>query len=159
MICELCGKEVEELYKTIVEGSTLSLCKECSSFGKVIGKETQGSKEANPKQPQVVSTRQASPIEETNEFIVPNYSKIISQARQRLGIKQEDAAKKLSEKVSILHNLETGRREPSIPLARKLENFYQIKLIEISKEQRVEKPKKSSEEITLGDVITIKRRK
>jgi putative transcription factor len=76
-----------------------------------------------------------------------------------LGIKQEDAAKKLSEKVSILHNLETGRREPSIPLARKLENFYGIKLIEVSKEEKIEKSKSNSEEITLGDVITIKKRK
>jgi putative transcription factor len=159
MICELCGKEVEELYKTVVEGSTLSLCKECSSFGKVIGRQSQKSQEPAPKQPQAVSTRQASTIEETNEFIVQNYAKLISQARQCLGIKQEDAAKKLSEKVSILHNLETGRREPSIPLARKLENFYGIKLIEVSKEEKIEKSKSNSEEITLGDVITIKKRK
>ena len=159
MICELCGKNVEELYKTIVEGSTLSLCKECSSFGKVVGIENQKPQEPVQKQTQFVNTKQTSSIEETNEFIVPNYPQIISQARQRLGIKQEDAAKKLSEKVSILHNLETGRREPSIPLARKLENFYSIKLIEISKEEKIEKPQTSSEEITLGDIITIKKRK
>ena len=159
MICELCGKTVEELYRTAVEGSSLSLCKECSSFGKVIGKETKGPAKLLQKQIQKNPISPKSTLEETNEVIVQNYATLISQARQRLGIKQEDAAKKLSEKVSTLHNLETGRREPSIPLARKLENFYQIKLVEISKEERIEKPKTNSEEITLGDVITIKRRK
>ncbi|HOI18732.1 MAG TPA: multiprotein bridging factor aMBF1 [Candidatus Woesearchaeota archaeon] len=159
MICELCGKNVEELYKTVVEGSTLSLCKECSSFGKVIAKETNTPKEHLRPQIEKSTITQKRTVEETNEFIVKNYSKLISLARQRLGIKQEDAAKKLSEKVSILHTLETGKREPSIPLARKLENFYGIKLVEISKEEKIENTKSKSEGITLGDIITIKKRK
>ena len=54
----------------------------------------------------------------------------IRNKRDELGLKQEDFAKMLNEKESIIHKLETGEFKPSLKLAKKLEKKFGLKLIE-----------------------------
>ena len=91
------------------------------------------------------------------ETIVPGYGRIIKKKREELGLKQEDFARKINEKVSLIHNIESEHFEPSINLARKIERFLKIKLVEQFEEQLSGKSKKltSTDEMTIGDIIKI----
>lgn len=62
--------------------------------------------------------------------IVENYGEIIRNARMKIGLSQEEFAKQLSEKITIIKRIEQGNFKPSIELARKIEKFLKIKLIE-----------------------------
>ena len=57
-----------------------------------------------------------------------DYSKVIKDARETLGITQEDLGRKINEKPSMISHLETGSMKPDDLLARKLEHFLKIQL-------------------------------
>ena len=155
MGCDLCGKE-GELFKVEVEGTTLNVCKDCSNFGKVISKVEP---EPTPKERRKIQKQQAI-VEEEPEVIyeiVSNYASLIRKNREKLKLKQEELAKKIAEKASVVNNLESGKFKPSLKLAGKLEKFLNIKLIEEVEVKDVAKSKKSSNEaMTLGDMIKLK---
>ena len=151
MNCEMCGKETE-LQKAIIEGVEMNVCAQCGKFGRVVRRlrveETAGKqakKEAEEEEPEVV------------ESIVGDYTGIIKKAREKTGLKQEDVAKKINEKESVIHQIESGHFKPGLALARKLEKFFHIILVE---KVTVEKGKKKSNEddegMTIGDMIKIK---
>lgn len=148
--CEICGKE-DELYDTIIEGTRLNVCSKCSKFGKVMKKQV-------IKEERIIKTRkieEKKPGIETVELINPTYSELIKRKREKLGLKQIELAKKIAEKESLIHKLESGHVEPSIAVARKLEKFLGIKLI---REEEIKKMqlKTKSENLTIGDIIDVK---
>jgi putative transcription factor len=73
-------------------------------------------------------------------------------------LKQEELAKKIAEKESVIHKLESGSIIPAIPLARKLEKFLRIALVETIEVDSPETSdrRSSSDGLTLGDLIRIK---
>jgi putative transcription factor len=149
--CDMCGKE-SMLFRTDVEGSTLNLCKECSRFGKVMAP-------VKVAKPVVKKVIRAPPKEEEYVLgIVENYGDLIKNKREKLEIKQEDFAKQLNEKVSLIHKIETGQFEPPLGLARKIEKFLHISLIERQelKHTKAEAPK--GEHFTIGDFIKVRRK-
>ena len=142
--CELCGRS-EDLVKAIVEGSLLNVCKNCAKFGKAI---------TLKQQPQVI--RQIK--QKTNEIINvinPEYPKRIKEAREKLNMKQEDLAKKIDEKVSVIHKIETGNVQPTMLLAKKLERTLNIDLIEVYQETN-EKLNLKDRGLTIGDLVNQK---
>lgn len=156
MQCEMCGKKEEELYKTIVEGVKLAVCQKCASFGKIISRII--TEEEKPK-----TNTQRQPIireeKELVETIVENYAEKIKKKREDIGLKQEELAQKIAEKESIIHKIENGKIVPQIKLARKLEKFLGIRLVET--EEAEENPtgaKGTSEGFTIGDMIKIKKK-
>ncbi|MDP7457542.1 MAG: helix-turn-helix domain-containing protein, partial [Candidatus Woesearchaeota archaeon] len=66
-------------------------------------------------------------------------------------------AKKINEKVSLIHHIETGKTEPSIALAKKLERFLNISLVKQDEQIPVHIEKSSSEAMTIGDMIKVKK--
>jgi len=150
----MCGKETN-LFKTDVEGSVLSLCKECSKFGKVIS-----TLRVEPKKVKKKKTTQTTKPkeEETILSVVSDYGDRIKKKREQLGIDQEEFAKKINEKKAIIHKIETGHFEPPMGLARKIEKFLHITLIEMEdiKPEKIDHQKGDS--FTIGDFIKIKRR-
>ena len=97
------------------------------------------------------------PEEEKISLLVDDYPQIIKKSRESIGLTQKDFANKINEKESVIHKIETGTLEPSLELAKKLEKFLKIKLIEEHEESH-EKFKKSKEEgFTLGDFIHVKK--
>lgn len=147
--CEMCGQE-NNLISAEIEGIDMSVCHKCAQFGKIKGvsrNETQILKRFSQK------PVRSEPHLEFNERIVPDYSQKIREARERLGLKQEDFAKKINEKESILHKMETGSFKPSIPLARKLEKLLGVQLIQSVEEEKVPIAQASSEGFTIGDLI------
>jgi putative transcription factor len=153
----------DKTYRIEVEGSMLNVCERCSSFGKVVGKVKhelpEKKKKKIEKAIEKLAEEKARKETESVQLIVDGYSKIIKSAREKTGLKQEELAKKIAEKESIIHKLESGIMKPDIPLARKLEKFLRITLVEsIEVSDDVEKKRSSSEGLTLGDLIKIKSR-
>ena len=157
MNCELCGKDAE-LYLAEVEGTMLSVCNNCKKFGKVIKKiavETPRQEKDKARGAKIVKV----PEKELIEVIVPNYAELIKKKREKLGLKQKDFAKLISEKESLLSKIETREMEPSVALARKLERILKIKLVEVLEEAAVEKKEAKGEELTIGDLVKVKSKK
>ena len=128
----------------------MDLCKSCSGHGKVIRRV----EEFIPKQKKVVETK-----EEKEEAIVKDYAQKIMMARQRSGLTQEDFAKNINVKLSVLRHLESGKMAPVLKLARRLEKELDIQLVEAQKTEKEEFTSDRTGEITLGDMIVIKKKK
>jgi putative transcription factor len=156
MLCDICGSK-EATARALIEGTEMSVCSGCSSFGKVVSAIRHEQPTKNKKT--AVEHEQKPLVKgrgELVQMIIPDYGSIIKNRREKLGIKQEDAAKKLCIKESLLHKIETGAFEPNIELARKLEKFFGVKLVEQVEEQRMAAAKTDSEEFTIGDFIKVK---
>ncbi len=152
MNCEICGK-TEALYNVSIEGTELKVCRDCVKYGKVME-----SLKTNTAQPQ----RHFQPLpkieqQEEEETIIENYSVLIKNAREKLGLSQEDFAKKINEKVSLVHKLETGAFEPPIEMAKKIERFLRIRIVAKAEEAKEKPSKKTSDVLTIGDVLKIKK--
>ena len=140
MNCELCGKR-KELVLALVENSEMKVCSDCAKFGKVLRE----IKEVEEEEKKVEE-------EEFVEGIVEDYSKLIKDKREKMGLKQEELAKKLNLKESIIHKIEIGDLEPSIELSKRLENFLRIKLI-TEYNVKYKKIGVNDRVMTLGDLI------
>ena len=114
MQCELCGKNTA-LFKAEIESVEMSVCSDCTIFGNILNKRRL----------------------EIREEIVENYGKLIKQAREKLNLNQEELAKKLNEKESLITKLENNSISPSIELARKIEKQLNISLISVSEEENI----------------------
>jgi putative transcription factor len=154
----------DKVYKVEVEGSILNACERCASFGKIVGKIRHEEPEKKKKQEKALAQASASlktmKSTETVQIISPNYSTAIRKAREKLGLKQEELAKKLAERESMIHKLESGSAKPNLDLARKLERFLRISIIEeVEMESSgADEKRKPSDSLTLGDLIHIKQK-
>lgn len=146
MKCDMCGSE-GKLYQAVIEDAELNVCHECSKFGKVIGvvKQNEVDNEA------VKASKESKP--EIMEMIVQDYAEKIRKKRGSLGLKQEEFAKKISEKESLIQKIEAGHFEPSIVLAKKIGKFLKIKLTEEYEETHEKQVQSKTGSFTLGDFI------
>ncbi|TKJ17361.1 TIGR00270 family protein [Candidatus Woesearchaeota archaeon B3_Woes] len=149
-LCDMCGKETR-LRAALIEGTELNVCEKCGKFGKTIRKNNyiHQTKKTRIKEKEIE--------EEVIERIVKDYGNLIKDAREKINLKQEDFAKKINEKVSLIHNIESGHHEPNIKLAQKIEKFLKIKLIEEGKLEKTELKTTKSETLTIGDLIKLKK--
>ncbi|MBW2992575.1 multiprotein bridging factor aMBF1 [Candidatus Woesearchaeota archaeon] len=147
----MCGKEIEDYYRARIEGTILNVCENCVKFGKIIESVKSAPKEEIKEQQKA----EKPPEPEIVEELVEDYAQRIKNKREKLGLKQEDLAKKINEKESIIQKIESGHFTPSIKLAKKLERFLEIKLIEEVEESGLVVAHKASsgEGFTLGDFV------
>ena len=83
-----------------------------------------------------------------------DYDQRIRSARESTGMSQEDLAKKLNEKASLIRKLERGDVLPSDEVQSKLERELSISLTEEGGEEESEwESESASEGYTLGDVV------
>lgn len=145
----MCGANEEFLTTIIIEGTKLNVCEKCTKFGIEVVK---------PSLPKLKPPKRKSlPEEESVEFVTENYSELIKSARENLKLNQKEFAALINEKESLVHALECGHLTPSLELAKKLEKSLNIKLVEEYKKEIKEKQKKKEEELTLGDLIKVKK--
>ncbi len=153
----MCGSE-SRLYKSEIEGSMLNVCQNCAKFGKVIAnapdkkfiEKIQKKREKEQKPGPLISEHELS------ETIIEDFAKVIKEKRESLNLKQEDFAKKINEKVSLIHKMETSSFEPNIKLARKIERFLKVKLVEQQATGSIQTEKTDSGSFTLGDYIKVR---
>ncbi len=155
MQCEMCGRETTKLYRVRIEGSILNVCKSCARYGTIIG--TISNEKREQKKKEVVKERIER--DEEIEVIVNDYAEKIRNAREKKGLKQEELAKILAIKDSLLHKFESNRMEPPIDIAKRIEKVLDIKLIEKVMPKHIEKIDEKKKELTLGDVVRIRERK
>jgi putative transcription factor len=147
-ICEMCGKE-GELADSIVEGVMMGVCVICSDYGKVV-----------PINKPIIDKKLEMKRETEDagyiEVVVDNYANLIQKAREKKGLKQEDLAKAIAEKESVIHQLESSKLKPNFKLAQKLEVFLNIKVLEKVETNLVNKRDVSfkSTDLTIGDLLS-----
>ena len=149
MQCEMCGRE-EKLIEAVVEGVVMHVCGNCSKFGNVV-----------PLQPTIVDEEHKKVQEKTivrqddlAEGIVEDCSKLVKDGREKKGLKQEELAKEIAEKESLIHSIESGHIKPSFKTAKKLEVYLNISLIE-KYEKKIEKKNLNfkDEYLTIADLL------
>lgn len=156
-MCELCGKETESVFRAIIEGTEMNVCAECSKFGKVISKRVPEKKNIIKKVEQPTSQNKVEII----EVVSPGAGRIIREKREKMGLKQEEFAKTLSIKESMLHKIETGEFVPPVELAKKIERILHIRIVE-QREERAEHvtgTTKTGSELTIGDILNMSKKK
>ncbi len=186
--CDICGNLIRgEPIIAKVEGATLILCEECGrrflSSSKQLPKSIKVPQEIRQERVRemqvmsvrvqegsrgttfrVVTKRQDTKIRVKPERfeVVENYSEIIRQARERLGLRREDLARLVGVKESIIRRIEEGQLMPDIELARRIERVLRVKLLVPADAESAPPLALSTSpgrhELTLGDIVEIRRR-
>ncbi len=156
MNCELCGKKIGKPSTVSIEGSTLQVCKDCSRHGKEVfdsgsSKTTRDEllKRLEKKKEAYSNTRH---MDSGEKVLALDYSDRIQEGRINLSQTQEDLAKDVNEKKSVIAKLEKGDLRPSDELIKKLESALNIELMEEYQEITTS-TSKSGKALTLGDLI------
>ena len=149
--CEMCGKETNSPNTVKIEGAELQVCDECAEFGTEVKTQEQsttstkystgssgsgGSSSASSGSSGSSASggsggssggRRRDMFDEMDE-VVQDYDERIRSARESAGLSQEDLAKELNEKASLIRKLEHGETLPSDDVQRKLERELGIDL-------------------------------
>lgn len=155
MTCELCGKDVNSTTTVEVEGSEMEVCESCKEYGKEVvssEKSDQSTKEVLQRIKEKRRTSTSSSGYEEIEELALDYSDRIKNARLNDDVTQEDLAKKINEKKSVIAKLEREDMRPSESLRKKLENALDIKLTEKIEKTSTETTE-DTEGLTIGDLI------
>ena len=88
------------------------------------------------------------------EAIKTNFHLLIKNERAKKSLTQEELAKKLNEKASLIKRVEEGW-EPPLSIIKKLERFFNIELTEEIEEKQIES-KTDRKELTIGDVVEVR---
>ena len=167
----MCGSEQPSLTTVKVEGAELQLCDDCKEFGTEV--RTESSSSASTKYSTSSSggtgsgsgsgsgssgsgggsSRRRRDMFDDMDEIVADYDRRIREAREDRGLSQEDLAKSLNEKASLIRKLERGDMLPSDDVRAKLERGLEISLVEGQDADDAEWSGNSSTTTTLGDVV------
>jgi putative transcription factor len=115
--CELCGCQITgEVIPITVENVVMKVCRPCSKHGKPYVAEQK--KKIKPKE---IFTYSLPSVRE-------DYSRIIKEGRERLGLTESELGSKISEDGSVIKLLEQSKFKPGEVLAKKLEVLLGISL-------------------------------
>jgi putative transcription factor len=163
--CDICGRDiVGQAFKVSVEGAKMLVCSHCQNLGKPYREEYA------PKRPHVRASTPPSVQASYSSFhrkttqlsreldevdLADDLAQRVRKHRTKLGISQEELAKRVKEKLSVIQKIETGRITPPMRLCRELEHELKVKLLVPHKE--TESPKGlAPSSVTLGDIIQVK---
>jgi putative transcription factor len=152
----MCGSDVPRAEAILIDGVELSVCPRCTRFGTA-------EKEEAPK-PRSDSVSRAMERRRRRmrtrdiyanqpDVLVADYSQRIRDARTRRRLKQEDLAKAINEKHSVVNKLEKGEMRPDDALVAKLERTLGIELRESPQDLRTTAKSSSVKGLTIGDLL------
>ena len=172
--CEMCGKDVASPNRVKIEGAELDVCDECTDFGTEV--ETQETSATSTKYSTGSSgssgsgssssassssggssggssSRRRDMFDEMDE-LAQDYDQLIREGREAQGLSQQDLARQLNEKASLIRKLEHGDSLPSDQVQRKLEKALDIDLSAGGSGEETEwSSEGASGGYTLGDVV------
>jgi len=124
MQCEVCGSECEKLVEIRLEGARVLACQSCTGLGQAVrlrplATEKKSTFFYNPK-----------PKFEAGPEVVVGLGGLVRNAREKRGLKREELAKKIFEKASVIHRIESGNYIPDDKTIKKLEVALGLKLTE-----------------------------
>lgn len=161
--CPICGSIIwGKGQRVLLEGAKITVCYNCAQHGIKIQKPPNNT--LIKKSYQRSQKRQGLRKDIVDELeIIPDYAKQIRSKRNSLGLNQDQFAQKLNEKPSLLRRIEAGKVEPTVKLAKKIEDVYKLKLLKMSDEIEAnvqdKKFMKKSTGPSLGDIAFIKKKK
>ena len=145
--------------RVIIEGAKLVVCSDCGR----LGKETW-----EPARPRSVMARpivkpkpkQQDLPREVAEYELPeDFAKRIRSAREKLNLTQEELAKRVKERLSIIQKIESEKIIPDMKLSRFLEHALRVKLLVPRRELTGFEGKAATPpELTLGDLVQFKQK-
>lgn len=146
MECELCGVRSSSR-KAEIEGVVLNVCERCVKYGKeiVIQRPNSEKKELSRTLPEI------------KKIPVEDFSEKVRKLREERKLSQEELAKSIKEKVSVIKRIEDGWI-PEEKVIEKLERFFGVKLTEevMEKEFKPHRESKNTPALTIGDIVEIK---
>jgi len=171
--CEMCGAETSDPNRVKIEGAELDVCDNCTEFGTEVRTEepsststkystsSSGSGSGSSGGSSGGSTGSSSggrsrrdDVYDDLEELAPDYGARIREAREGAGMSQEDLAKQLNEKASLIRKLEHGDTLPSDDVQGKIERALDIDLTVSGGDEDAEWSGGSSTgEYTLGDMV------
>ena len=142
MLCEMCGQDVAATSRTRIEGSVLNLCPECARFGvildpppnAVVSYRPAGAGRGNlrPTLGRASASRRAEErdvFQEAGDLeLAPDWGTRIRLAREARQWTTEELGRRLNEKKSLVHKLESGNFHPPDSLVRKVEHILGVRL-------------------------------
>ncbi|MBD3388910.1 MAG: TIGR00270 family protein [Candidatus Altiarchaeales archaeon] len=157
MMCELCGKPVKEGFKVRLEGGVVTACRGCSRHGEVV-KEMRHAGKPKPRKPKPQKEKDSGFSMEGEYELVDGYGPKVKSAREKRGWKQEDLGRAVNEPHSLIHRIELEKMEPSVGVARKLENKLGVRLLVRHMEDDEEVTGSEKKDLTLGDLVVVRRK-
>ena len=141
--CEICGGKAT--MKAKIDGALLDVCEDCSGMGEKVKIPRRREKRQRPR----------DTMPDSSKYVDPKYPSRIKMEREKRDMKISDLASAIKEKSSVISRLERGTLSPSFDLARKLENFFDIKLILEYKEEDFSPGEEEGKSLTIGDVVDL----
>ena len=149
--CDMCGSE-KPLNPVFIEGTTLQVCSSCSHYGEVMPKPVT----SHTQPPAALLAKQRAEAE-LDFVLVSDFASLIKQAREQKKLQQKDLALAVKEKESVIQHVESGHLQPSLYLAKKLEKYLHISLVQLYVPP--EKSKTSSDgALTIGDLVNLRKK-
>ncbi|MCK5037843.1 MAG: TIGR00270 family protein [Thermoplasmata archaeon] len=160
MVCELCGKEVRTKLM-MVEGAPLNVCEGCQKFavGEAVVKTETGRVIATPIADRLemrgrrMGTRDIY-SQGSDKMLADDYGARVRDRRRQMSLTQEELAKKINEKKSVIIKVENQDMRPSDKLLGTLERALGISLKEAVEDVDTSTSKEAFKTgMTLGDFI------
>jgi putative transcription factor len=160
--CDICGREiVGQAFKVKVEGAKMLVCRNCQALGTPYQEDPAPQRARSAgfvRSPRLHERRPVELPKEVEELdVAENFSDLVRKRRMKLGWSQEDLARKVKEKLSVIQKIETGKITPDTQLCRRLQHELKVKLLVPRKEAPAPKIATPAE-VTLGDIVKIKGR-
>jgi len=170
LLCEVCGQKIVGKYRKVnIEGANLIVCRNCAKFGDsstILHAQARKLEPSIPRTQKMGGAKKSKISGKKKDFLLTSYELVddymdkIRKAREERGLSQDELAKKINERVSIIKKIETGKMRPPQTLAKKLEKELQINLHEtVDSAGLAIGSKDYSKELTLGDIVNIKKKK
>ncbi|HKZ93238.1 MAG TPA: multiprotein bridging factor aMBF1 [Candidatus Bathyarchaeia archaeon] len=166
MRCEVCGRRIiGPPFKANIEGAKMLVCSECAKLGSVVWEakaEPRLKKVARRMTAPVLPPKRQPPISVADNLeLVDDFGNRIRLARERMSLSHQELGKKISEKVSVLRKIESGKMTPDNLLTEKLEHALRLKLLAPVSEPKIPTQALASRPAspTLGDILKVKKEK
>ena len=174
--CEMCGAETGNPKTVKVEGAELQVCDNCAGFGTEVSTQdsnaststkystsssggSSGSSSSSSGGSSGGGSKRRRDMFDQMDELASDYDQRIRNAREAENISQEDLAKSINEKASVIRKLERGDHLPSDDVQHKLEKRLDITLTESTGTSDEEWSKgDSSGGLTLGDMVKRKKK-
>ena len=133
-MCEVCGSPLRASPNRVeIDGATMVVCNNCARLGKPLGPSAPSRLRVSPMQNALrTMSQQQRPSDRPPEVeydVDPDYNVMIRQAREKLGLSQEQLGKLLNEKPSVISMVESKKLKPDMTLTRKLMHELKIPLL------------------------------
>ncbi len=166
MRCEVCGRRIiGPPFKANIEGAKMLVCGECAKLGSIVWEaktEPRLKKVARRMPAPMLPPKKQPPISVASTLeLVDGFGAKVRAAREKLGLNHQELGKRISEKVSVLRKIESGKMTPDNLLTEKLEHALRLKLLVPVSEPKVPAKALASRPAspTLGDILKVTKEK